>query len=582
MLAAGLDAHDAHLLVLEEGAEDADGIGAAAHAGDHRIWESAGAVGEGGVTELPGGLVQHLRPGLVADHRLQVPNDVGEGMRANCAADDVVSAANVGHPVSQGLVHCILQGAAATLHGHHRGAQLAHSEAIQLLPLGVNLAHIDYTLQVQQRASRSGGYAMLPCTRLRNDPLLAQLNRQQRLTDGVVDLVGARVSQLFTLEPNLGSAAEVGEALGVVNGRGAPDELFPQTRQLRLEDWVYLPLGPSLFQLMVRHHECLGNEAAAKNAVTKVPLVRMLLLRLQVGGGPLALRRRLYLPRHAAQRTAAELLHQLARRLDATPAQLLDDLGAYHAAICKGAKLLHMLPLGDPEADHHWEVIAELLGVCSDGVHHALALLEALGFRQLFFALPGASDSQQGHHIHHARKGINGRLRHLRKTFCAAGGRSQRHKAEIVLGRFWRHDPPGLLHRQIHHDEAVNSRFGTLLAGLCNASCQEGVVVAHQQQRHLQALSTRFPSKSDHIRIDRAILDGDDAGSLDGATICHGVREGDAELNDVRTLLLELQHSRHGISLRGIARRHKGDHGGALGLLACCKAFRQSGGHCQN
>ena len=52
----------------------------------------------------------------------------------------------------------------------------------------------------------------MPCLLLRNDsegkepltqswPAFIQW-MQLRLTDGVVDLVGARVSQLFTLEPN--------------------------------------------------------------------------------------------------------------------------------------------------------------------------------------------------------------------------------------------------------------------------------------------------------------------------------------------------------------------------------------------
>ena len=47
----------------------------------------------------------------------------------------------------------------------------------------------------------------------------------EHLSHGVVDLVSARVGQLFSLEPDVGSADLLAQVLGEVKGGGATDEL---------------------------------------------------------------------------------------------------------------------------------------------------------------------------------------------------------------------------------------------------------------------------------------------------------------------------------------------------------------------
>mmetsp|Transcript_26463 Transcript_26463/g.32181 ORF Transcript_26463/g.32181 Transcript_26463/m.32181 type:complete len:200 (-) Transcript_26463:997-1596(-) len=199
------------------------------------------------MSKLARALVQHLCSGFIANHTLQIPHDVGKGVGTHSAANDVMRGTDVGHPVPQGLVHGVLQRSAATFYGDDGGAKLPHSEAVQLLSLGVDLTHVDDAFQVQQCARRGGGHAVLPCTRLGDDALLSQLHGKQSLSDGVVDLVCARVRQLFTLEPNLRPATEVRQALSKIQGRGATDEVPAQARQLRFEGGIHSPLGPGFF-----------------------------------------------------------------------------------------------------------------------------------------------------------------------------------------------------------------------------------------------------------------------------------------------------------------------------------------------
>mmetsp|Transcript_56973 Transcript_56973/g.90272 ORF Transcript_56973/g.90272 Transcript_56973/m.90272 type:complete len:289 (+) Transcript_56973:1044-1910(+) len=287
---------------------------------------------------------------------------------------------------------------------------------------------------------------MLPRAGLGDDSFLSQFHGQQCLSNGVVDLVGTCVCQLLSLEPNLRSAAEVRQALGEVERRGAADEVAPQPRQLGLEDGVDLPLGPGFFQLVVGHHQRLWDETTTEDGVSKVPLVCMFFLLLQVRGCSLALGWRLNLVAGEGQRSATQLVHQRASRCDTTLTKLLDDAGSHHTAVSEGTKLLHVLSLRDAKADHHRELGAQLLGCISHRLHHGLTFLETIGLGVCLFGFPGACDAQKGHHIDHAGRGIDGSFSHLLDALGSAGGRRQWHEAQVVLGRGRGHDSPRFFH----------------------------------------------------------------------------------------------------------------------------------------
>ena len=113
-VASGLDAvaaclvtDQAHVRVVEERVEDADGVGSPADAGGDRVGQ-------------PTGLVQHLGPGLQTDDALEVAHHQWERMWSGGGAEAVVGVVGVGHPVPEGLVDGVLEGLRSRLHRHDR------------------------------------------------------------------------------------------------------------------------------------------------------------------------------------------------------------------------------------------------------------------------------------------------------------------------------------------------------------------------------------------------------------------------------------------------------------------------------
>ncbi len=91
---------------------------------------------------------------------------------------------------------------------------------------------------------------MLARTGLGNDPLLAHAQGQQGLPQGVVDLVGTGVVQIFTLEPDagatVGAAVVGGETLGLIQRCRPPDVVLEQTVELGGESGIVPGLGRCL------------------------------------------------------------------------------------------------------------------------------------------------------------------------------------------------------------------------------------------------------------------------------------------------------------------------------------------------
>ena len=79
--------------------EQADGVGAAADAGDQRVGQAAFGL-------------QHLLARFAADDRLEIAHHGRIGMRARRRADDVEGVLDIGDPVAQRLVHGVLERAA--------------------------------------------------------------------------------------------------------------------------------------------------------------------------------------------------------------------------------------------------------------------------------------------------------------------------------------------------------------------------------------------------------------------------------------------------------------------------------------
>ena len=175
-------------------------------------------------------------------------------------------AADVGHPIADGLVDRVLERAAAAVHRADFGAQQAHAQHVGLLAGNIHRAHVDDALQPEQRRGGGGGHAVLPGAGLGDDAALAHAFGQQRLAERVVDLVRAGVGQVLALQVNLRAAQLLGQTAGI-GQRGGPAHVgMQQVSQLSLKYRVGLHAAVGCFQLGQRGHERFGHKLPAVRA----------------------------------------------------------------------------------------------------------------------------------------------------------------------------------------------------------------------------------------------------------------------------------------------------------------------------
>ena len=137
-------------------------------------------------------------------------------MRARDRADAIERVLDIGDPVAQRLVERILERARARKRRHDFGAQQLHAEHIGLLPLDIDLAHIDDAFEPEARAGGRGRDAMLAGAGLGDDARLAHAPGKQDLAHHIVDLVRAGMVELVALEIDLGAAEMLGQPLGEI------------------------------------------------------------------------------------------------------------------------------------------------------------------------------------------------------------------------------------------------------------------------------------------------------------------------------------------------------------------------------
>ena len=186
-LAAGLDADELHLGVVDEPGEESDRVRSAADAGD-------GLVGE------PPVLFEALPARLAPDDALEVAHHLGGGRGTRHRADHVERVVAVGHPVAERLVHGVLQRCAALGDGVYLRAQELHALDVRRLPVDVQCAHVDLARHPEERGDCRRGDAMHPRARLGDQTALAHALCEERLSNRVVDLVCAGVVEVFAFQ----------------------------------------------------------------------------------------------------------------------------------------------------------------------------------------------------------------------------------------------------------------------------------------------------------------------------------------------------------------------------------------------
>ena len=238
-------------MVIKEGCEQPDRVGSAAHASHDGVWQSTGQL-------------KALRACFVTDPSAEIADHCREGMWPSGRTKQVRSVIDSGHPVAQGFVDRIFQGATARLHGDHLSAEQLHPGDIEGLSLSVDLTHVDLTVQVEVRRCSRAGHAVLTSSGLGYDPGLAHPLGQECLAQHIADLVSSGVIEVLTLEQDPGTQ-HLGEPGSLVQPAGRARIIGADALELGDEAWIRHRLSTSLVQLQQCSHQRFGHELPAES-----------------------------------------------------------------------------------------------------------------------------------------------------------------------------------------------------------------------------------------------------------------------------------------------------------------------------
>mgnify|MGYP002260697557 CR=1 FL=1 len=114
------------------------------------------------------------------------------------------------------------------------------------------------------RGDGGGGHAVHAGAGLGDDAFFTHAPRQQDLADAVVNLVGAGVVQRFALEVDLGAAAELGQAFGVVQRAWPSDVVALEVGKFFIEGRIELGRFVFAGQVEDQRHQGFRHVAAAE------------------------------------------------------------------------------------------------------------------------------------------------------------------------------------------------------------------------------------------------------------------------------------------------------------------------------
>ena len=129
--AAGFDADEFDIFIIDKAGKDSDGVGAAADAGDDHIGQSAN-------------LFEALLPGFGTDAGLKMFYDCRIRMRAGRCSEKIKCVGNICRPVAKGIVDGVFECAGSAVDGDNLRAAKFHFVDVDALAFDVGNAHKDF------------------------------------------------------------------------------------------------------------------------------------------------------------------------------------------------------------------------------------------------------------------------------------------------------------------------------------------------------------------------------------------------------------------------------------------------------
>lgn len=162
-------------------------------------------------------------------------------------------------PVLQGDVDGVGHGAAGVVRDGDDGrTHQAHAAHVRLLARNVLRTHVDRALHTHEGGDHGGGGAVLAGAGFRDEAVLPQPLRDQRLRQHLVALVGAAVRKVLTLQENFRRPNPRQVGTFVDRGRSA-EELRLEARELVEKLFVLAGLDEGTLQLIEHRVERLGH-----------------------------------------------------------------------------------------------------------------------------------------------------------------------------------------------------------------------------------------------------------------------------------------------------------------------------------
>ena len=206
---------------------------------------------------------------LLADMRLEVAYDSGEGVRAHAAAQQVMRVGDALSPFAHAFAHGVFQRAGARIDAVYLGAHELHAVHVKSLTLHVFHSHVHMTFHAHKRCHRGSRHAMLTGAGFRDEARLAYALGEQRLAERIVYLMCARVVQILALQVYFRAVEIFGHALGEIQQARSVGVIVEKRAQLGFEGGVVFVAVVRLFQLYYGVHQGFGNVLPAVSAESR-------------------------------------------------------------------------------------------------------------------------------------------------------------------------------------------------------------------------------------------------------------------------------------------------------------------------